>query len=454
MMNISILIVDDEPSYLELLKGLLQQEGYQHIITESDPLKVLPLIEKTKIDLMILDVYMPRMNGLELLEKINENHPDIPVIMVTAVDEIEIALRAIKLGAYEYINKPPDTERLFLTIKRALEQRLLELELDSHRSIMTKAPSKIFNFSDIITDSPVMYKVFELVDIFAPTNEMILITGETGTGKDLIAQKIHELSPRRNNTYVVVNLASISPSLFESELFGHEKGSFTGATNEKIGYFEAANGGTIFLDEIGELPKELQGKLLRTIQYNEIYRIGSSKPIQLDIRIVAATNKNLVDAVDEKEFRADLYYRLNRGLIQLPPLKDRGDDVLLLANYFLKLSNTTYKKGVPGFSPEAIEELKNYNFPGNVRELENTIYNTVAKTKDNQPIKSLELPVNEYQKGTTEKSRQKLMSLDQAVEEHVKFVLDKCGGSVQKAALILGVSERTLQRRLQKMRDK
>ncbi len=454
MRNISILVVDDEPSYLDLLKGLLQQEGYQNILTESDPLNVISIVEKQKVDLIILDVYMPRMNGLELLEKIKESHPTIPVIMVTAVDEIEIALRAVKLGAYEYINKPPDIERLFLTIKRALEQRLLELELDSHRSIMTKAPQKRSNFNDIITASPVMYKVFELVDIFAPTNEMVLITGETGTGKDLIAKKIHELSPRRNNTYVVVNLASISPSLFESELFGHERGSFTGATNEKIGYFEAANGGTIFLDEIGELSKELQGKLLRTIQYNEIYRIGSSKPIQLDIRIVAATNKNLVEAVNEKEFRADLYYRLNRGLIQLPLLKDRGDDVILLANYFLKLSNTTYKKGVPGFAPGAIEELKSYDFPGNVRELENTIYNTVAKNKDNQPVTSLELPVNNLRSGTVEKAGRKLMSIDQAVEEHIKFVLDNAGGSVQKAALILGVSERTLQRRLQKIRGR
>jgi DNA-binding NtrC family response regulator len=251
---------------------------------------------------------MPEMNGLELLEKIYSVYPGIPIIVITAVHEVQIALKAIKLGAYEFITKPPDTDRLLLTIRRALDTKLLESERDSlRRSLFELKPSRRI-FSDIITDSPIMQKVFELVEIFAPTNETIFITGETGTGKDMIAKKIHDLSPRRAKPFIAVNLASISPSLFESELFGYRKGTFTGAIEDKVGYFEAANGGTIFLDEVGELPLTLQGKLLRTIQYNEIYRIGDSKPVQLDLRIISATNRDLLEAVNKKEFRADLYY--------------------------------------------------------------------------------------------------------------------------------------------------
>ncbi|MGA8265604.1 MAG: sigma 54-interacting transcriptional regulator, partial [Ignavibacteriaceae bacterium] len=264
----SILIVDDEKSYLDLLKGLLVDEGFTDVIVEIDPLNVIPIIESRNIALILCDIYMPQMNGLELLEIITLKYPQIPVIMVTATNEVKTALKAIELGAYEFITKPPDIDRLFLTIKRALEKRLLSLERDTLREIRESNRVKWKReFAEIVTESNLMHKVFELVKIFAPTNETILITGETGTGKDLIAKKIHNLSPRKSKPFLVVNLASISPTLFESELFGHERGSFTGAANEKIGYFESANGGTIFLDEIGELPKELQGKLLRTIQY-------------------------------------------------------------------------------------------------------------------------------------------------------------------------------------------
>ncbi len=454
MFKNSILIVDDEPKYLELLKGLLEEEGYQEIATEQHPNEVMSILETRQIDLIIMDVYMPEMNGMVLLEKVHEQYPQIPVIMVTAVDEIEIALRAIRLGAYEYIIKPPKTERLFLTIKRALEQRLLELQLDSHRSALMKAFPQKDLFQDIISASPLMFKVFELVEIFAPTNEIVLITGETGTGKDLIAKKIHDLSPRQQKPFVVVNLASISSSLFESELFGHERGSFTGATAEKLGYFETANGGTIFLDEIGELPKELQGKLLRAIQYNEIYRIGSAKPIKLDIRIIAATNKELIQAIENKDFRADLYYRLTRGLIHLPKLKERGDDVVLLAKHFLNIGNETYKKNIPGFSKEAINTLKTYDFPGNIRELENIILNAVAKSADTLPIGNLEIPGllrDEDEPVSTKKTN--LISIDAAVQNHIMNILDFTKGNIRKTAYILGISERTLQRKLKTMRE-
>ncbi len=453
MREITLLIVDDEPSYLELMNSLLQEEGYKKIITEQYPEKVLNILKENQVDIILLDVYMPKINGLDLLEEINQAHPGIPVIIVTAVDEIDIALRAVKLGAYEFITKPTDVDRLLLSIKRALDQRILEMELNSHRALHSKNTSRKTYFSDIITSSPLMYKVLELVEIFAPTNEMVLITGETGTGKDLIARKIHQLSPRRDYPFVAVNLASITPTLFESELFGHEKGAFTGAEISKKGFFEEANGGTIFLDEIGELPKELQGKLLRTIQYNQISRLGNPKPIQLDIRIIAATNKNLMEAVEEKEFRADLFYRLNRGLIQLPPLRDRGEDVVLLAHYFLKTSSIIYKKEISGFTPAAKNLLKKYKFPGNIRELENLVFNAAAKTKSKKFISELELP---YQPEVEldKDNNVKLVSIDEAVKEHIKSVLNYTNYNIQKAAAILGISERTLQRKVKGIREK
>ncbi|HEY6438231.1 MAG TPA: sigma-54 dependent transcriptional regulator [Ignavibacteriaceae bacterium] len=453
-----ILIVDDESSYLELMKDFLNQEGYANIITESNPLNVISLLDRTDIDLILLDIFMPEMNGLELLEKIYAVYPNIPVVVITAVHEVQIALKAIKLGAYEFITKPPDTDRLLLTIRRALDTKLLESERDSlRRSLLEHKPSRRI-FSDIITYSPMMHRFFELVEIFAPTNETVFISGETGTGKDMIARKIHDLSPRRDKPFVAVNLASISPSLFESELFGYKKGTFTGAIEDKVGYFEAASGGTIFLDEVGELPIALQGKLLRTIQYNEIYRIGDAKPVQLDIRIISATNRDLLDAVNKKEFRADLYYRLNRGFIYMPPLHKRVDDVVLLAEHFLEVGNRTYSKNIQGFSESVLNSLKQYTFPGNVRELENIILNAVAKTFGESHIGSIDLPkeyIRPFEPGNGNgNGKPKQTSLNLAAEEHIMNVMKTVGNSVQRAAPLLGVSERTLQRRLKAIRER
>lgn len=449
-----ILVVDDDSEYLELLSDLLNSEGYTELICESNPLKVSSILGRTAIDLVLLDIFMPQMNGLDLLEIIARDNPSIKVIVITAVDTTEIALKAIKLGAYDFITKPLDTDRLFITIQKAFEQQLLEEERDSLRGTKLQV-SKKKNFANIITGSPVMDKVFDLVEIFAPTNETVLIEGETGTGKDLIAFKIHELSLRSNENFITVNLASISSSLFESELFGHEKGAFTGAVSEKKGFFEEANGGTIFLDEIGELPKELQGKLLRTIQYGEIYRIGSSKPVKLDIRIIAATNKNLLQSVNSKEFRPDLYYRLNRGYINLPPLRMRGDDVFILADHFRKVGNKLYEKEVSGFSDNARHSLKNHTFPGNIRELENMVLNAVAKTSDGGVIDSLSFP--EYDrpfKPSSINSNSDFKPLEYIVDEYIERVLDYTGRNIRNASIILGISERTIQRKLKEKKNK
>jgi DNA-binding NtrC family response regulator len=449
----SILLVDDELSYLELLKSILQQEGYTNVITESNPLNVQQILKTQKIDLILLDIYMPQMNGLQLLEQITPEYPNIPVIIVTAVDDKDIALEAIKFGAYEFIIKPPDTDRLLLTIRRAIGYKLLEKERDVLRSEGAIPKADENKFANIITDSELMYRVFNLVEIFAPTNETILIVGETGTGKDLIAKKIHDLSPRKNKPYVAVNLASISPSLFESELFGNVKGTFTGSTNDKPGYFESANGGTIFLDEISELPKELQGKLLRAIQYNEIFKIGSSNPIKLDIRIIAATNRDLADAVGKGNFRADLYYRLNRGHISLPPLRKRGNDVLLISNHLIKVANATYNKNIIGLTREAIAQLRNYPFPGNVRELENIIFNSVVQSEDSQRLDSVEIPRAVEGRETELQKSDFLISFEEAEKKHIINVMGILNNNVRKAAAVLGVSERTLQRKLKIIRE-
>ena len=454
MTNSLILVVDDEKEYVELLKSLLADEGYNNVLTLTNPLEVINTLQHTRVDLILLDIYMPEMNGLDVLENISRLNPEVPVIIVTAVDEVDIALKAVKLGAYEFLVKPIDTDRLFITISRALEKKILKQELNYLRKPLENTVRQRKHFEDIVTNSPLMHRVFDLVEIYAPTNETVLITGETGTGKDLIAKKIHELSPKKNKPYVVVNLASITPNLFESELFGHEKGSFTGATGEKIGYFEAANGGTIFLDEIGELPKELQGKLLGAIQYSEIYRIGSPKPIKLDIRIITATNKNLLEAVNKKEFRADLYYRLNRGFINLPPLRARGNDIVLLANHFLRLGAKIYKKDIIGFSDEILDKLKKYEFPGNIRELENIILHSVAQSKNGRIISKIELPGITFNNSLETFDHNGLLTIEKAIQNHILKVLQYTNGNVQKAAVILGISERTLQRRIKKIKEK
>ncbi len=451
MKNSSILIVDDEPAFLRSLRRILWQEGYDNVSVEQFPREVPNLLANNRYDLILLDISMPEINGLDLLEQIGQSYPDIPVIILTALGDVKTAFKATKLGAYDFITKPPDIDRLYITIDRALQQRLLQLERDSLRTGQPIKLKERKEFADIITQSPQMHKVFDLIEIFAPTNETVLILGETGTGKDMLARKIHQLSPRKEGPFITANLVSISSTLFESELFGHEKGAFTGAIGDKTGYFEAANGGTIFLDEIGEIPKELQGKLLRTLQYNEIYKIGSSKPISLDIRFIAATNKNLLEAVEKKEFRADLYFRLNRGYIQIPPLCKRGNDIKLLAEYFLQIANQKYGKNLKGFSPEVIEQLFGYSFPGNVRELESIILNAAVQNKNDEYVENVSIPKNEST-FPTEPVVPQLLTIDELVKEHVKSVLKYMNGNIQKAAVILGVSERTLQRKIQEIK--
>jgi len=453
----TILLVDDELSYLELLKSILQQEGYSNVITESNPLHVPAILKNEKIDLILLDIYMPQMNGLQLLEQITPEYPNIPVIIVTAVDDKEIALEAIKFGAYEFIIKPPDTDRLLLTIRRAIGYKLLERERDVLRSEGAVPKADENKFSNIITDSETMHRVFNLVEIFAPTNETILIVGETGTGKDLVAKKVHDLSPRKERPYVAVNLASISPTLFESELFGTVKGSFTGSTNDKQGYFEAANGGTIFLDEVGELEMLLQAKLLRVIQQKEFERAGGTELIKSDVRIISATNRDLKKAVENKEFREDLYYRLNSFPISIPPIRHRRSDILILAEHFVQKFSAKLQKSTKGFSKRALKLIYEYNWPGNVRELENTIERCLIIT-DRDTIDVDDLPAHlrsgESSAGVEYTgplfSDETVIPFEKLKEEAIRHALNITSGNIVEAAKKLQLGSATIYRLMDK----
>lgn len=446
MQSFTILVIDDELSFLRTIKRILIQEGFSNVIIEGNPNNVLPIIHTNKVDLILLDISFPDFNGITLLENIFLTHPQIPVIMITAHDSYSLAFKAIQIGAYDYIVKPPDTNRLLLTIRRAIEHRLLEVEKETFHSD-DLLPANPGIFSDIISNNLNIFKIFRIIEIFAPTNETILITGETGTGKDLIAKKIHDLSARADGPFVSVNIASITPSLFESELFGHEKGSFTGADKFRIGYFETANNGTIFLDEIGELSKEMQGKLLRVIQYNEIYRVGSTNAIKLNLRIIAATNKDLMSSIKTNDFRADLYYRLNRASIKMPPLRNRLEDIPFLVARFIDLANKNFNKSVSGINDEILLLLQSYNFPGNVRELENLIFKAVAVTNNNEMISKLDLhnPLTPFE---PKNNSVELITIDEAISNHVKKIVGYFNGNIRRAAITLGVSERTIQRKL------
>lgn len=445
MINLSILLVDDEISFLRTIRRVLWQEGYSNITIETNPLEVPSILENQRFDLAIIDFSMPEMNGLELLEFILAKSPETVVLILTAKDSFSLATTAMKLGAYEYLVKPPDIQRLLLSIKNSTEKFLLKREVDTIRKISDFDIDNPDMFSDIIGKSQSIKKVINLVNIYSRTDDTVFLSGETGTGKDLIAKKIHTLSSRVNNPFVSVNMASLSSTLFESELFGAEKGSYTGSNFNKIGFFEAANEGTIYLDELAEIPDSLQSKLLRVIQYGEFYRIGSTKPIKLTARIIASTNKDIISAIKRKEFRNDLYFRLTRGYILLPPLRDRVEDIELICNYFLTSANKKYGKNFLEISKISISKLKSYDFPGNIRELENLIFHAVAISNNH---KELTVPIELIQTKEHSEINFPLMNLKDMISMYVNNVVEQCEGNTVKAASILGVSERTIQRRV------
>jgi DNA-binding NtrC family response regulator len=361
----TILVIDDEKAIRKALNEILTFEGFK-VDEAADGAEGVKKIEENTYDCIICDIKMPKMDGIEVLQKAQELKPDVPFIVISGHGNIETAVDAVKKGAYDYISKPPDLNRLLITIRNAMDKKSLVAETKQLRKRVSKA-------NDMIGESEAMQKIRETIEKVAPTDARVLITGENGVGKELVARRIHELSNRSSAPLIEVNCAAIPSELIESELFGHEKGSFTSAIKQRIGKFEQASGGTLFMDEIGDMSLDAQAKVLRALQEGKITRVGGEKEIKVDVRVVAATNKNLMEEVEAKKFRLDLYHRLGVILINVPSLNERQDDIPLLINHFLKEISEEYKQPVKEIDKDAVKALQEYNWTGNIRELRNVV---------------------------------------------------------------------------------
>lgn len=447
----TVLVVDDEPEMREFLEIMLKRDGYI-VDTAPDGARALDKMENTLFDLAIVDIQMPVMNGIELLRRINEKSPETTVIMITAYASHETAIEAMKLGAYDYITKPFKIDEIKLVIKKAIEKKKLERE---NKRLRKELETK-YGFGNIIGRSPSIIKVFDLIKRVADLNVNVLITGESGTGKELVARAIHYSGIRRGGPFVPVNCGAIPESLIESELFGYKRGAFTGALRDKKGLFEEADGGTIFLDEIADLPLHLQVRLLRVIEEKSIRPLGSTETIPIDIRVIAATNKNLEEEIEKGRFREDLYYRLNVIKIELPPLRERKEDIAPLAIHFISKYSREMGKDIRGISPKALETLESYHYPGNVRELENIIARSVALETSNV-IRQETLPQLVGSKdfidlGADLSSGTNLDAVLENVERRfIEKALKSTGGNKTEAAKLLGITLRSLRYRLAKL---
>ncbi|MBW1797845.1 MAG: sigma-54-dependent Fis family transcriptional regulator [Deltaproteobacteria bacterium] len=432
----TILVVDDERGVRKSFNMVLKDE-YNVLLAENGE-QAIDIFIKKPVDLILLDILLPDIDGVELLQKLKEIDTNTEIIMVTAVKEIQTAVKAIKLGAYEYVIKPFDVDDVLTIIRRALEKRSLIKEVNYLRSELER-----FNpFEKMVGKDKKMLAIFELISTISDGDGAVLIQGETGTGKELVARAIHNRSVRKNQPFVVVNCAAIPSTVMESQIFGHNKGAFTGAIHTTLGKLEIANKGTVFLDDINTLDINMQGKLLRAIQEKEFERVGSNKVFKVDVRFVAASNKNLEQLISQGEFREDLFYRLNVFFIKLPPLRERKSDIPLLLSHFLELFSKKTGKPSKSFSKRALNELLQYNWPGNVRELENLTerLSTVVK----KPV----IQLRDISSPTRSTEKIKDMKLKAAVNEfkkrYVCEILESVHGNRKKAAEILGIHRNTL----------
>ena len=440
--QLNILVVDDQESMRDSCQQTLCRSGYQ-VDTAEDGEKGLERLKEKSYELVILDLKMPGLNGLEVLKKIKEDDPEIVVIVITGHATIESAVDAMKNGAFDFIPKPFTPESLRLIVKRALTTRELTLE-----NVLLRNELKTGLGSQIVIGSDESMKdVEQLVKKVGPTDATVLITGESGTGKEVIARAIHRYSSRSDKPFVAVDCGSLVESLFESELFGHVKGSFTGATETKYGRFELANGGTLFFDEIGNVKLSIQTKLLRVLQEREITKVGSSQIVKVDVRIIAATNKDLAEAVKAGTFREDLFYRLSVVPITLPPLRERRSDIPLLADYFMEKYNKKRGKVIKAISKEAMDAIVKYDWPGNVRELENAIERAVVLTEDDviKPSDLLYYGLNIESAGSYSGGAKSLADME---KKHIAKMLEKFDGHRAKTAEALGIDRKTLRMKL------
>ncbi len=445
-----VLLIEDEAPQRKILGQYLKKKGYE-VYEAANGEEGLDQAERTRPEIILLDWKLPDRDGLELISPLKKISPFSSIIMLTAFATVERAVTAIKLGAYYYLTKPVNLEELLLLMERALEEGRLRREVESLRQQLREM--RLPEAEDLIAESPSMKEILRLAARVAPTEATVLLTGEAGTGKEVIARLIHRLSPRRDQPFVQVNCAAIPEGLLESELFGHEKGAFTGADRTKPGLFEEAQGGTLFLDEIGEMPLALQAKLLQVLQNKTFRRVGGTKEIQCQARIIAATNRDLAQMVKEGRFREDLFWRLNVFALHLPPLRERPEDIGPLAHYFLGKYAAQYQKALQGFTREALEFLLTHPFPGNVRELKNLVERAVIlaegdliRLKDLSPVSPE--PHSWVQSLLT-------LPLTEAVEllerKRIEEALARAQGVKTKAAQLLGISERALRYKLEKL---
>jgi DNA-binding NtrC family response regulator len=449
----NILIVDDEEVLQDILTVLIRREGHTPLsaTTGEDGLAVL---EREEVDLVLLDLMLPGMHGLEVLRQIREHFPDVVVVVITAFSSIESAIEAMREGAFHYIPKPFKNEEVLLTVRKGLEQRRLTAE---NRSLKEQLRQR-FAFDNIIGKSKPMQQVYELIQLAAPSKSNILVLGESGTGKELVAKAIHHHSRRANGPFITVNSGSMPADLLESNLFGHVRGAFTGAVATKRGLFELADGGSVFFDEIGNIPIDTQAKLLRVIQEREFMRLGGLETIRVDVRIIAATNADLEHAVQQGQFREDLFYRLNVITVNLPPLRKRTEDIPLLAQHFLGHYARENEKAIRSISPRAMELLLDYHWPGNVRELENAIERAVVLSTGEVLVEEL-LPSSVRQRETTGLLPPTLpsngISFKDAVSEYERQIiiraLQSCGGVQKRAAELLQVKPTTLHEMMKRL---
>jgi two-component system response regulator PilR (NtrC family) len=454
MFKDKLLVADDEQSMREFLDIMLKKEGYK-VSLASNGEEVLKLAERDIFDLILMDIRMPKLDGIAVLKKIKALSPETIVIMITAYASADTAIRAMKEGAYDYVTKPFKVDEIKLIIRNALEKKNLQKE----NILLKQVVRDRYHFDNIIGQSPKMLALYDLLEKVGPTKTNILIAGESGTGKELVAKAIHYNSPRKDKPFVTLNCGAIPELLIESELFGHMRGAFTDAIATKKGLFEMADEGTIFLDEISELPLLMQVKLLRVLQDKEFKRVGGTEDIRVDVRIMSATNKDLEEAVTEKRFREDLFYRLNVIQIKLPPLRDRREDISPLTMHFLKKYSEELNKHITGISPETLRILLNYDYPGNVRELQNIIERAVA-LESTQELTPQNLSSYLDQQPSLKKGSIDLdipnegLDLEKVVEELERNLLlkalDRTKGIKKKAAELLHINFRSMRYRLEK----
>lgn len=446
----TILIVDDEKNYLVILEALLAPEGYE-IITEDNSINALRLIREADLDLVITDMKMPGMDGMVLLDEVKKMDPELPVIIMTAYGTIEMAVEAMKKRAYDYITKPFRNEELKLTIKKALELHRLKKE----NRLLSQALSDRYKYGNIIGKSAPMVKIFEMIGKVAQSRASVMITGPSGTGKELIAKAIHYNSPRKNRPFISINCGALTETLLESELFGHERGAFTGAVTMKKGRFELADEGTLFLDEVGNMPPSLQVKLLRVLQEMEFERVGGIKTIKVDVRILAASNRKLKEDIESGIFREDLFYRLNVVQIEVPALKERIEDIPFLVAHFIEKFQPPKKRKIE-LAPEVWKALNNYNWPGNIRELENTIERAMA-LNPGELIGIEDLP-DEFSQKQEELNIDRFISptaplqktLEQIEEKLIRRALKQCNNVQSHAAEMLNITKSLIQHKMKK----